>query len=77
MPKMQATLFSGKGILPALPGALHVEPGKLRKSRLPSVDVFAAGFDGNVLDLLFYGNVLPLILFSLSADLIPTFRKVC
>ena len=74
---MQTAVSGRQGILPELPGALYVEPGKLCKSRLPPADVPAAGVDDTFLDLLFYGDVLPLILFNLSAGLIRTFRKVC
>ena len=42
LPKMQAPVYGGQGVLPQLPGAIHVEPGKLRKCRLPLADAYAA-----------------------------------
>jgi len=38
---MQAPVYGGQGVLPQLPGTVHVEPGKLRKCRLPAANAHA------------------------------------
>ena len=54
---MQTAVPGGKRVLSALPGALFVEPGKLRKPRLPAADVYAARAYDPFLAFFLYGNI--------------------
>ena len=58
---MPEALPRGKGILPALPRALYLESGELRKRRLPRGYVAAARRNDLVLDLYVSRTVLALV----------------
>jgi hypothetical protein len=57
---MQAALFSGQGILPELPGAIHLESGKLCQHRMPAVNALAPFAADTVLAVYVYWDVRPL-----------------
>lgn len=59
MSKMPAALSSRQGVVPELPGTLHMEPGKLRKRRLSTVDDAADLIDGPFLDIFVCWSDLP------------------
>ena len=60
MPEMPQAVFSGQGVLPELSRALHLEPGKLRKRRLPSFDDPAYFLDNTILAVYVPGRVFPI-----------------
>ena len=60
LPKMQTSVSCGQGVLSQLPGALYVEPGKLRQSRMPDAHHPSAFLFGPVLVVYAFRRVVSL-----------------
>ena len=54
---MPEALSRGEGVLPELPGAVHMEPGELRKRRMSPRDAAPSRLLDSVLDLYVPGAV--------------------
>lgn len=75
LPNLQKAFFSGERILPALPRALHVEPGIMGKYGLPADDDRAARYDAFILVVFLSGNFPAVINGWIFDDLSPVCRN--